>query len=92
MKSFENAYKNRRTPRFIGKIGRHRPIDVFNPHQRFGLNASNRTVTKMSWPFDHGWTLRIDPRDVRYITHQFAPVGSQSDDRDAFPRVKSWPS
>ena len=69
-----------------------RPIDAFNPHQRSGLNASNRIVTKMSWPLGHGWTLRIDPRDVRYKTHQTAPVRSRSDGRDAFRRVKSWPS
>ena len=26
------------------QIGRNRPIDAFNPHQRSGLNASHRTV------------------------------------------------
>ena len=33
----------------------------------------------------------MHPRDVRYETHKAAPVGSRSDDRDAFQRIKSWP-
>ena len=28
----------------------------------------------------------MDPRDVRYKTHQTVPVGSRSDDRDALNR------
>ena len=65
------------------QIGRNRPIDAFNPHQRSGLNASNRTVINISWPLDRGWTLRIDSLDMRLKTHCFVAVGSRSDDRDA---------
>ena len=42
-----------------------RPIDAFNPHQRSGLNASIRNSKIISWPSDHGWTLRINPLDMR---------------------------
>ena len=83
--------QNRRTLRFIGQIGRNRPIGAFNPHQRSGLNTSNQTFIEVSWPLDHRWTLRIDPRDVLYKTHQTAPVGSRSDDRDVFSRNESEP-
>ena len=48
------------------QIGRNRPIDAFNPHQRSGLNASNQTVMNISWPSDRGWTLRIDLLDMRF--------------------------
>ena len=39
------------------QIGRNRLIDAFNPHQRSGLNASKRTVMKISWPPDSGWSV-----------------------------------
>ena len=91
MKSLENAYKRRRNLRFIGRNGRNRPIDAFNPHQRSGLNAPIRNGKVKSWPLDHGWTLWIDPRDVRDKTHQMASVGSRSDDRDVFLRNESRP-
>ena len=91
VKSSKNILQNRRMPQFIGEFGRNRPIDAFNPHQRSGLNASKQTVMNISWPLDRGWTLRMNPRDMRYKMHQTVPVGSRSDDRDAFSRVKSWP-
>ena len=40
------------------QIGRNRPIDAFNPHQRPGLNASQRTVMVKSQSLDRGWTFR----------------------------------
>ena len=40
------------------QIGRNRPIDVFSPHQRSGLNASQRTVMVKSQSLDRGWTFR----------------------------------
>ena len=73
------------------QIGCNRPIDAFNPHQRSELNASNRTVINMSWPFDRGWTLRIDPLDMRLKTRRFVAVGSRSDDRDAPRQSESRP-
>ena len=51
------------------QIGRNRPIDEFNPHQRSGLNASNRIVTNITWPSNRRWTLQMHSRDVRYKTH-----------------------
>ena len=51
------------------QIGRNRLIDAFNPHQRSGLNASNRIVTNISRSSDLRWTLHMHPRDVRYKTH-----------------------
>ena len=51
------------------QIGRNRPIDTFNPHQRSGLNASNRIFTNITRPSDRRWTLQIHPSDVRYKTH-----------------------
>ena len=87
MKSSENVLQKSKNASFYR---RNHPIDAFNPHQRFGLNASKRTVMNISWPLDHGWTLWMNPRDMRYKMHQLAPVGSRSDDCDAFPRVKLW--
>ena len=51
------------------QIGRNRPIDAFNPHQRSGLNVSNRIVMNISRSLDLRWTLQMHPRDVRYKTH-----------------------
>ena len=51
------------------QIGRNRPIDAFNPHQRSGLNASIRILMNISRSSDLRWTLQIYPRDVRYKTH-----------------------
>ena len=90
-KSSKNVLQKSKNALFYRRIGRKRLIDAFNPHQRSGLYASNRTIINMSWPLDRGWTLQINPRDMRYKTHQFALVGSRSDDRDTFLRVKSWP-
>ena len=83
------SYKSRRMPHLIGELGvtvRLMCLILINGP----LNASNRTGTNMAWPLDRGWTLRMNPRDVHYKTHQTALVGSRSDDRDAFLRVKSW--
>ena len=91
MKSLENAYKRQRTPLFIGRNERNRPIDAFNLYQRSRLNASIRNGKVKSRPSDLHWMLQIDPRDVRYKTHETAPVGSRSNAPDAFDRVKSWP-
>ena len=68
---------------FYRRIGCNCPIDAFNPHQWSGLNASNRTVMNISWPLDRGWTLWIDPLDMRLKTCCFVAVGLRSDDRDA---------
>ena len=91
MKSLKNGYKRRRTRLFIGRNGGNRPIDAFNPHQRSRLSASIRNGKVKSPPSDLHWMLQIDPRDVRYKTHETAPVGSQSNAPYAFDRVKSWP-
>ena len=91
MKSLENAYKRRRTLRFIGRNGRNRPIDAFNLHQRSGLNASIQNGKVKSRSSDLIWTLQIYPPDVRYKTHETVPVRSRSNAPDAFDRVKSQP-
>ena len=76
MKSSKNVLHKSKNASFYNQIGHNRPIDAFNPHQRSGLNASKQTVMNILWPLDHGWTLRMNPRDMRYKMHQTAPVGS----------------
>ena len=78
MKSLENAYKRRRTLRFIGRNGRNRPIDVFNPHQRSGLNASIQNGKVKSRPSDRDLTREMSLDRMRLKTRRFVTVRSWS--------------
>ena len=80
------SYKSRRTPHFYRRIGRNRPIDAFNPHQRSGLNASNRTIMNISWSSDRGWTLQMIR--LKCILKRFA---SRPFDRDRAVEMSSPP-
>ena len=87
MKASSNAYKIRRTLRFIAEIGHNRLIDAFNPHQRFGLNASIRNGMVKSRPLDHGWSARMFRKICVLKTRRFVTVGLRSGGLDeAFKR------
>ena len=40
VKSSKNVLQESKNALFYRRIGRNRPIDAFNPHERSGLNAS----------------------------------------------------
>ena len=87
MKSSSNVLQNRRMPQYIGQIGRNRPIDAFNLHQRSGLNASHRTVMVKSRPLNRGWSTRMFRKICALKTRRFVTVGSPSGGLDeAFKR------
>ena len=82
MKSLENAYKRRRTLRFIGQNGGNRPIDAFNLHQRSGLNESIRNGKVKSQPSDRHLTREMSLDRMGLKTRRFATVRSRSSGLD----------